>query len=126
MTTTEQWNSARTERRTIDTRSLRCILTRDERLERADAMAKAQQDFEAEEETQKEIKAGLKAKLEGLDARRSELARIVASNAEYRQTDVEVIYDFITTTVTDVRMGTGETIGTRRMTEAERQMPLPQ
>lgn len=126
MTTTEQWNSARTERRTIDTRSLRCILTRDERLERADAMAKAQQDFEAEEETQKEIKAGLKAKLEGLDARRSELARIVASNAEYRQTDVEVIYDFITTTVMDVRMDTGETIGTRRMTEAERQMPLPQ
>lgn len=112
MTTTEQWNSARTERRTIDTRSLRCILTRDERLERADAMAKAQQDFEAEEETQKEIKAGPKAKLEGLDARRSELARIVASNAEYRQTDV--------------RMDTGETIGTRRMTEAERQMPLPQ
>jgi beta-phosphoglucomutase-like phosphatase (HAD superfamily) len=121
----EQWNDAHTVKRVVDTRQLRCLLTRDERLERADEMAKAQQDFEAEEETQKEIKAGLKAKLEGLDAKRSELARVVASGAEYRPTDVETMYDFTTTTVVEVRTDTGETINHRRMTEAERQMPLP-
>lgn len=121
----EQWNHAHTERRVVDTRQLRCLLTRDERLERADAMAKAQQDFEAEEDTQKEIKAQLKAKLESLNAKRSELALVVSSGAEYRPTDVETIYDFRSTTVTEVRTDTGETISTRRMTEAERQMPLP-
>lgn len=89
-------------------------------------MARAHQEVDAEEQRQQEIKANLKAVLEGKKAKRDELASVVASGAEYRSIDVVLVFDYIEGTVTETRTDTGEQIGRRRMTEDERQMSLPQ
>lgn len=107
------------------TKQLRCTLTQDERLQRADELAKAHQEVEAEELRQKEIKSQLKAELEAKQATRSSVAHIVASGAEYRPVDVEQVYDYLVCRVYATRLDTGERIEDRRMTEDERQMPLP-
>lgn len=117
------------QRTTRYTKSLRCTLTPDERLQKADELAKAHQEVEAEELRQKQIKSDLKASLEAKKAQRSMLASVVASvvasGAEYRQVVVEQVFDYDLGVVLSYRTDSGEQIERRPMTEDERQMPLP-
>lgn len=107
------------------TRELRCKLTEEELLDRARALANACEEVSAEERRQKEIKSDLKAQLEAKEAARAQLSAVVSAGAEYRSIDVEQVFDFETGMVTLYRTDTGEQIERRRMTEDERQMPLP-
>jgi DNA-directed RNA polymerase subunit RPC12/RpoP len=106
-------------------RQLRCVLTPDERYAKAEELAKAIQDLEAEERRQTEVKSQLKAEIGAIQALQSRLASIVASGCEYRDVVVQDLHDYVAVTVTTVRTDTGEQINVRTMTDDERQMPLP-
>lgn len=106
-------------------RNLPCKLTDEELLDRADQLSVVVQETSAEESRQTDVKTQMKAKLTELDARKTRLAITIGRKEEYRDIEVESIADIQAGTVTDYRTDTGEAIGTRPMTEHERQSNLP-
>lgn len=108
----------------VEARRLLCTLTPQE-LQRAGArLADTCEDYTNEEASQKDIKSQLKAKLEGLQARRNELATVVRRKADYKDVPVEIWYDYQRVIVEELRTDTGEMLLTRTMTDAERQMRM--
>lgn len=101
---------------------LDCNLTKDERLEFADKLAKVNQDIIAEEARQVSIKQEIKAKLTELQARRELLAVIVQRKSETREIEVEAVLDYEKEECRWTRIDTGEVINRRPMNDDERQM----
>jgi hypothetical protein len=107
------------------TKSLPVKLTQDELLQKSRELAGTVQDYATEESRQTDIKAQLKARLTELDAKRTQLAIVVARQEEYRDVRCEVVADPRTLMAHITRDDTGEVVETRRLTETERQDVLP-
>jgi hypothetical protein len=114
-------------RQTIDsfTKSLPVRLTLDEVLQKSADLAGTVQDYATEESRQADIKAQLRAKLTELDAKRTQLAIVVARKEEYRDVRCEVVADVETLLANITRTDTGEIVQSRPLTDSERQKALP-
>lgn len=93
--------------------------------ERGDQLAAVIQDMNTEEKRQTDAKAGMKARLAELDAKKTQLAITIARHEEDRDITVDVIHRFDKFIVESVRQDTGEVVTSRPMTEIERQQTLP-
>lgn len=107
------------------TKFLPCRLTNDEVFEAGIALAKITQDIKATEDRHTSIKSQLKAELQALESEQRKLAKAVATREEDRNVRVEIVYDYGELSVTEYREDTGQKLSARTMTEAERQIPLP-
>ena len=110
------------------TRSLRCALTQEEILERADRASHLLVDKQAKEADIDAAKKQAKADIDRLEAECIALMGQVRDKAAYRQVVCDELHDYRTWKVTITRRDTGEVVDTRAMTLAEResaQEPLP-
>lgn len=108
-----------------ETRFLPVKLREDELRDRGDMLAATIQDLNAEENRQVDIKAQMKARLSELDAKKTQLAIVISRREEERDVVVNIYHDYDKMTVDFVREDTGATLSSRRMTDIERQLPLP-
>lgn len=108
-----------------ENRILPVKLHEDELRDRGDKLAAVIQDLNAEESRQVDQKAQMKARLSELDARKTQLAIVISRREEDRDVAVDVFANYVGGLVEVVRRDTGEVISKRRMTEEERQQPLP-
>lgn len=99
-------------------------LSQDEFNLRARELAETNEELTIERETQKEAKAGMKLRLEQLEQKRTELARIVKSRKEPRLVDVEHHANYARGVVEYYRMDTGAMYGHRPLTADDRQLKL--
>lgn len=106
-------------------KNLPCKLTEAELKEFGAKLAKGCEDIAAEESRQKDQKSEMKARLDGMESGRTQLAIIVRRQEEQRDVECEECFDYDLGKVTTSRRDTGEEIHTRAMTSAERQQPLP-
>jgi len=111
-----------TVRKVTVTRSLACILTAYEFKDRAQALAKANQDIVSEELDQDSVKKEMKASLAKLQAECDRLAAIVGRGSEMRNIQVEITKDYERGKIIETRLDTGEVILEREMDESERQI----
>lgn len=100
-------------------------LTDEELLKVGRELAGTTQDIATEEKRQADVKAGMKARLAELDARRTQLAMNISRREQDRDVRVDVYMDFQRGIVQEIREDTGETVHTRQMTDTERQAELP-
>jgi hypothetical protein len=105
--------------------TLRCQLTPQEHLAKAQEMARAHNDVAAEIQRQTDVKTELKARLSRLEGILDELSTVVGSGHEWRTVIVSEVFSYATRTVTKVRTDTGETLSERGMSDQEMQMALP-
>lgn len=106
-------------------RSLPCVLTDEELLKKGGDLATAVQDIGTEENRQVDMKASMKAKLAEIEARRTQLAIAVSRKEEHRDVEVDIWHDYQRAVVQEIRRDTGEILGTRVMSDSERQQHLP-
>jgi hypothetical protein len=101
-------------------RPLPAHLTDRELLEKAAELAETIQNYDAEEEQQAYLKKSMKARLDELAARRTQLSLVVSRREEIREVKILVVLsgDGL---VQEVRDDTGEIIRTRPIEETERQ-----
>jgi hypothetical protein len=104
---------------------LACPLTDEEFADRAKALAETCQEIQAEESRAADIKAQLKARLTGLEARRNELSIVVGRREENRDVPVEMRADLDTGQALKVRTDTMKILSSRPLTDNERQQHLP-
>lgn len=109
-----------------ESRFLPVKLDADELRERGDSLAAVIQDLNAEENRQVDVKAQMKARMAELDSKKTQLAIVISRREEHRDVMVDMFHDYDRLVAETVRRDTGETIASRRMTEDERQLPLPQ
>lgn len=103
------------------TKLLPCKLTNDELLNYGNELGSIIQDITTEEDRQVGLKQELKARLAGLESRRTGLATKVTRKEEVRDVEVEVELDFVNDMYREIRLDTGEVITERPITELERQ-----
>lgn len=103
------------------TRSLRCPLTSEEILERADRAAHLLVDIDAKEADLDSAKKQAKADIERLEAEHRALSGQIRDRAEYRNVVCDELHDYRTWKVTITRRDTGEVVDERAMTLAERE-----
>jgi len=99
-------------------------LTQDEFNLRARELADANHELVTEREFQKEAKGAMKLRLEKLEQKRTDLARIVRARTEPRLVDVEHHADYTHGVVEFYRMDTGTKYGHRPLTADDRQLKL--
>jgi hypothetical protein len=107
------------------TRSLPVHLTDLDLLRVGQELASTVQDIVVEEARQVDVKAQMKARMTELNARRERLAISVSRKEEHQDVDVDVFYDYQRGIAEMVRRDTGEAIERRRLSDEERQRPLP-
>lgn len=106
------------------TAHLACELTDHQVQERGTQLAHTQQLAEQHAVEAKEVRSKLKDREDELSALLSGLARVVRERKEQRPVEVEVRPGRVPGMVEEVRLDTGDVIGTRRMTDDERQGDL--
>lgn len=106
------------------TETLPTELTKDELLAKAAELAEVHERLALEREAQKQTKADLKARLEELEQRRNELARVVQRKKEDRVVDIEIHANDGKGVVEYLRMDTGEVYTTRPLSADERQLSI--
>jgi hypothetical protein len=106
------------------TEELSCKLNEVEWNNRAQELADAHRETNAQEERKKSIVAEINADIKLVKAKETKLANIVASRREQREVTVEVVYNYEKGTITKVRTDTNEEISSREMTTSERQSSL--
>lgn len=99
-------------------------MTDAERLEFADDLAEANKMVEQNQLAKKSMMKQMQAEIDQSVAHQQKLNNIVASKVEYRETDVEVKFDYEKGTITQIRKDTGEVILDRKMTQKEKQTDL--
>lgn len=104
---------------------LDCVLTEDEQRERGQQLAESVKAVSDLERDQKDVKASMKEAMEDAEAERERLALIVRDGKEPRTVPVRLDYDDQRGMVHKTRLDTGELIGTRPMTDEEKQRALP-
>jgi hypothetical protein len=107
------------------TESLSTNLTDEEFMARARDLARANQNIEALEQRQTDMKAQMKVEMTSAEAEQGRLTLIVARKAELRDVEVLVLADLKTGIARYVRQDTGEEYRTRPLTVEERQEKLP-
>ena len=105
------------------TKKLPVKLTDIEVLAKGSELASTIQEVGSEEESQKNLKDQMKAKLSELAARQTRLAIIVATRTEYRDVEVQV-EGTEDGQIREVRLDTGEIMLTRPPRDDERQFAL--
>jgi hypothetical protein len=105
-------------------RRLPVKLTSEELLAKADELSRKLGDKQQEERDQKTTKDAMKERLSGLDAEIASLAEIVRSKQEERLVDIYERFDTGRLVVEQIRLDTGEVVGTRTMTVEERNLKL--
>lgn len=104
----------------IQVEQLRCRLSEAEKALHADAMAKVSANLDALERERDEASKGFKSREKTLQGEMATLSREIREG-QIRDVEVRMFYDFEKSTATKVRLDTGEVIGSRSMTAAERQ-----
>lgn len=104
-----------------EARSLPHRLSTEEKLVRAQQLSAAVRENYDIEAEKKCANAEFKERLEEVGSRISKLSRVVADGVEYRETEVEVFFDYDLGMVRFTRTDTGEVIESRGMTPSERQ-----
>ena len=99
-------------------------LTEADRLERADAYAKAQELIEKLDDEKKAVTERMKAERSKHETMVSLYARELRKGTTDRQVSVETVKNFREGTVIKRRTDTGEELNRREMTEKERQLGL--
>jgi hypothetical protein len=84
----------------------------------------ARERLDAHTKAAKSAKEGLEGEIEGLASRIAELATVVRNSREDREVEVYDSPDFVAGTMLTKRNDTGELVGSRGLTEAERQRNL--
>jgi hypothetical protein len=104
--------------------SLKCELTEAELLTKGASMADAQEQLANFENEAKTVAGQFKAKIDEQKARLAALASTVRSKAEYRPVKCERTLNYTTGMATEIRLDTCASIGTRELTESEKQLQL--
>lgn len=100
-------------------------LTDDEAAERGRELERCLTEIEDVEEERKDLIGRLKAKIELLSERKSELRKVVRLGEEVRPVKCRRSFLIEQNTVREVRLDTGEVVRERAMTAQERQPRLP-
>ena len=103
---------------------LKCILTEEEVAQAANELAREVSTLKELDEALNSIKAEFKGKIEKSEANIGIKARLVRDKHEYRNVECDVFHNFTDCTITIIRKDTGETVETRKMTFAEKQITL--
>ena len=106
------------------TKLLACKLTDDELLRYGGELGSVIQDIAEEEERQASLKQELKARLAGLEDKRTELATKLVRREELRDVDVQPERNYAAGRYYEIRMDNGEIIKERSLTAEERQIGL--
>lgn len=107
------------------TKNLPCKLTEAELKDFGRKLAVKCEDIAAEESRQKDQKSEMKARLDGMESERAQLAIVVRRQEEQRDVECTETFDYELGKVTIVRTDTGDEIRVRPMTTEERQQVLP-
>lgn len=110
------------EHRSTETRSLTCILTEDERRQRANTMAEC---LEQQEKLTGELdafKAAMKGAMQELTGRLARATTEYRTGQCFRNVDVEKVYSLTDGVYRETRIDTAEVIAERPLTQSERQM----
>src|SRR5438552_18837256 len=105
-------------------RTLPVALTRDEKISCGYVLAGLYKDYQAVEYAKKAAAENFKEQLDALDARISHLAGIVRAGEEPRDVECVWRYLFETNSKELIRTDTGDTIETKAIEAAERQLLL--
>lgn len=103
---------------------LPCKLTDKEILDAADKMAEAERQLTETEESLKTVKAQFKAQTEQAQAEVARYANLIRSKTEFRMIECEKFMNYEAGVITETRLDTGEKLGEREMTEAEKQVQM--
>lgn len=106
-------------------KNLPCKLTESELKDFGRRLAVKCEDINAEESRQKDHKSEMKARLDGMESERAQLAIVVRRQEEQRDVECDETFDYEAGKVFITRNDTGEEIRNRPMTTEERQQPLP-
>ncbi len=90
----------------------------------SEELARAVNEKESAESELKSIKSQFDSRKKLAEEAILKYAQQISTGYEYRQTDVEIVKDFTTGTVTVWRLDTDKIVETRRMTGADRQMRI--
>lgn len=107
-----------------ETRSIKHILTEEEKKNISCEMAKAILEEDEVEDSLKSIKSQFNAKLEGIRASIKSYAEKIRSGYEFHQVVCEVRKDYKLGLVSLINSETGEMVEERKMTKSERQLEL--
>ena len=103
------------------TQNLRVILAPAEIADRADRAAQVIADHDAKEAEQAAAAKHAKSVLASLSAEHRRLSNEVRTKSTYRDVPCERRFDFVSGTISEHRIDTGEVVFERSMTEAEKQ-----
>lgn len=103
------------------TEFLKCILTEEEKRERAEKMALLVSQINDSEAQLKSVQTQIKSEIAKCEADMATCSEQYRSGYEMRRVECEEEHDFIERTVTLIRQDTGEIVKTRVMTPEERQ-----
>lgn len=109
----------------MPTKTLPCPLTDGEILHKALASADLGVEAERLDEERASLAKNYREALKECRSRRRALDRAIRDRSEMRSVEVRDIHDGRRLAVDTIRLDTGEIIGSRAMTAAERQMPIP-
>lgn len=105
--------------------TLKCVLTDTELQAKGSQLADAIDEGERIEKEFAEVKTGFKGRIDGAKGRAAALASTVRAKAEYRPVKCERVFMFAAGLVIERRTDTLEEIGSREMTDNDRQLHLP-
>lgn len=104
-----------------ETRSLPCRLTDEEKLHYGQSAAKLHNDINEKEMAVLVYALSAKGEIEEMESEESRQLRCIATGTEWRDVEVDVIYDYATGYVRYIRTDTGEEVDLRPMTQKEQQ-----
>lgn len=110
--------------RETEVRDLKVILTRDEKLEYGEKMAKECNILKRAENEKAETSAEINGRIKGHKAEIDKVAEVLAQGYEYRPVKCERVLDYDRGVLRVIRLDTGEIVQERELTERERQMSL--
>jgi hypothetical protein len=108
----------------IEARSLKCILTEDEKQKISKNLARDTMALHNLELEKKSVMSSYKDKADKAQLAVNISARLINDGYDFREVDCEVVRDYGQKVVYYVRTDTGETVETREMTRSELQLRL--
>lgn len=105
---------------------LKCSLTEDEVKEYSQKLARETQNIDLLEDQKKQVTSDLKAQLDAANASCRRLSQLITNGYEYRNVECDTFMDDPEPgKKTTYRKDTGEVVKVERMTDGDRQKPLP-
>ena len=111
--------------KTVKHRQLLSVTLTDEEIRaRGKQIAREIEEMHSAESERKELNAELGKKIQAHSRVIDQLSRVIDTGIEYRDVDVDIVYDFAQQEIRKVRIDTGEIFVFRRMTDEESQMQM--